>query len=61
YDANGNRTSFASPSELVTAAYDAEDRLIAYGDLTYTYTPAGELSSKTQGGAEALYRYDAFG
>ncbi|MCB1032595.1 MAG: hypothetical protein KDD47_02025, partial [Acidobacteria bacterium] len=61
YDANGNRTSIASPSELVTAAYDAEDRLTAYGDLTYAYTPAGELASKSQGGAEVLYRYDAFG
>jgi YD repeat-containing protein len=46
YDANGNRLSdgVGAPEN---ADYDAQDRLLAYGDATYTYTPNGEFASKT--------------
>jgi RHS repeat-associated protein len=44
-----------------TAAYDAEDRLLQYGTATYTYTPDGELKTKTIGGAVTTYDYDAVG
>jgi hypothetical protein len=30
-----------------TATYDAQDRLLAYGGNTYTYSTNGELATKT--------------
>ena len=61
FDANGNRTAVTGGSGTVSAAYDAQDRLTQYGDLTYTYTANGELASKSQNGATVGYTYDALG
>jgi RHS repeat-associated protein len=62
YDANGNRTAWTDPWSTVTgAAYDAQDRLLAAGPTTYTYTPNGELLTKSQGGAVLTYTYDVLG
>jgi RHS repeat-associated protein len=63
YDANGNRTTVTSPSGAVSATYDIQDRLMSYGSTTYTYTPAGELQSKTDSAANktTTYSYDALG
>jgi RHS repeat-associated protein len=63
YDANGNRTSVATPSGTLTATYDAQDRLLTYGNWTYTYTPSGNLQSKTDTstGQVTTYSYDAQG
>ena len=49
YDANGNRDG---------GTYDDQDRLLAYGGKTYTYTANGELSSCSDG---TQYSYDAQG
>lgn len=58
YDANGNRLSH----DGTTGVYDAQDRLLSYGDYDYTYTPDGELKSKTNTatGETTRYTYDAF-
>jgi len=61
YDANGNRLSHAFVGGSNTATYDAEDRLLQYGAATYTYTPDGELKTKTIAGAVTTYDYDAAG
>lgn len=61
YDANGNRTTHVTPSETITATYDEQDRLLTYGDTTYTYTANGELATKTQNGQTAAYEYDELG
>jgi len=55
YDGNGNRIS--------AGTYDAQDRLLTYGDFTYTYTDNGERATKTSGstGQVTRYDYDAFG
>ena len=42
YDSNGNRLSH----NTITGAYDAQDRLITYGNNAYTYTANGELFTK---------------
>ncbi len=47
YDPNSNRTSWTTPSGTVTGSYDAQDRLLAYGEATYTYTANGELATET--------------
>ncbi len=57
YDLNGNRQSDGTNA----ATYDAQDRLLTYGPNTYTYTPNGELLTKTTGGQTTTYTYDALG
>jgi RHS repeat-associated protein len=61
YDGNGNRTAYTSPSRTLSATYDAQDRLLVYGDTTYTYSANGELKSKTQNGQIVTYDYDELG
>jgi RHS repeat-associated protein len=61
YDANGNRISHTTPTETVAAIYDAQDRLLQYGDTAYAYTAAGDLASKTQGGHSVVFGYDEMG
>ena len=62
YDDNGNRTQVVRAGELpITAAYDEQDRLTAYGAATYTYTDAGALASKTDASGTTTYVYDALG
>ncbi len=60
YDDNGNRTSFTDSNGSLTGTYDEQDRLLQYGNNSYTYTANGELSSKTTGADITLYNYDEF-
>ncbi len=61
YDANGNRLSKTAGGVTVNGAYDAQDRLLSYGNATYTYTANGEMKTKTDGGQTTTYDYDALG
>lgn len=61
YDANSNRTSWTDPWGTGAATYDAQDRLLTYGNNSYTYTANGELLTKTQGSATVRYEYDVQG
>jgi RHS repeat-associated protein len=63
YDANGNRTSKATPSETDTATYDAQDRMLTYGKWNFTYTANGELQTRTDTttGQVTTYSYDGMG
>jgi RHS repeat-associated protein len=61
YDPNGNRTQTVSPSQSISAAYDAQDRLLSYGANTYAYTGNGELRLRVVGTDSTKYRYDAVG
>ena len=61
YDPNGNRLSLTTPGGAVGGTYDAQDRLLAYGDNTYTYTANGELKTKTNGSQTTSYAYDVLG
>ena len=49
YDSNSNRLSATTSSGTVTGTYDAQDRLLTYGNATFTYTANGELASQTCG------------
>ncbi len=44
-----------------TATYDAQDRLTAYGALTYTYTANEDLQSVSSNAGTTAYSYDLFG
>jgi RHS repeat-associated protein len=60
YDANGNRLQYQG-SSTINATYDAQDRLLTYGNASYQYTANGELKSKTVGTAVTQYQYDVLG
>ncbi|RUO94464.1 hypothetical protein D7Y11_04325 [Corallococcus sp. AB018] len=60
YDANGNRTSVLR-GELQTATHDAQDRLLTFGNRTYSYGPGGDLQTRTEGTRTTQYAYDALG
>jgi RHS repeat-associated protein len=61
YDAAGNRLSWTGPTGTRVATYDGQDRLLQYGDLSYSYRASGELAAKTQNGHTMSYTYDALG
>jgi len=59
YDANGNRT--AGPGLVASPVYDNQDRLLSYGNCSFTYKNDGSLLTRTCGSATTTYDYDAFG
>ena len=63
YDTNSNRTARTANGATVPATYDAQDRLLTQGNLTFTYTANGELLTKTDSatGQTTTYTYDVFG
>ncbi|MGH7575114.1 MAG: RHS repeat protein, partial [Longimicrobiales bacterium] len=61
YDANGNRITVQTQHGETTATYDAQDRLVQYGDASYTYTRSGELATRTADGQTTTYTYDTLG
>ena len=61
YDANGNRLRAITPNGVLVGSYDAQDRLLSYGDASYGYTRAGELAWKAVGADTTRYTYDVLG
>jgi RHS repeat-associated protein len=63
YDTNSNRIAGTAGGAAIRATYDAQDRLATYNTLTYTYTPNGELQSKTDTATRqtTTYTYDVLG
>jgi RHS repeat-associated protein len=65
YDGNGNRLTAEGEAyggvAPITATYDDQDRLLTYGNASYTYTANGELATKTVGGQTTSYVYDTLG
>ncbi len=60
---NGNRTAErgAADALLASGSYDAQDRLLAYGMASYSYTAAGELTLKASPLDTLATTYDALG
>ena len=63
YDANGNRLTRSGPNGTVSATYDAQDRLLTYGNESFTYTADGQFRTRTDSttGKVTTYTYDAQG
>jgi RHS repeat-associated protein len=61
YDANGNRLQKTTPGGSLAATYDAQDRLLTYGQTSYTYTANGELLTKSDSTGVTHYEYDVIG
>ena len=47
-----------SAGGVITATYDAQDRLLTYGATGYTYTANGELTAEIEPGGTTSYVYD---
>jgi RHS repeat-associated protein len=61
YDTNSNRLTATTTSGTVDGTYDAQDRLLTYGNSSYAYGANGELASQTVGSQTTSYRYDVLG
>jgi RHS repeat-associated protein len=59
--ANVASYSYDSNSNRLPGTYDNQDRMLAYGGATYTYTGNGELASKADGSGTTTYNYDELG
>jgi RHS repeat-associated protein len=58
YDPDSN---MQPPTGTPTPAYDAQDRLLAWGNALYRYTANGELLTKSVGSQVTKYNYDVLG
>ena len=56
YDNNSNRLSVTNSPGNTKATYDAQDRLLTYGNLSYTYSAIGELATKSVGSQLTTYQ-----
>jgi RHS repeat-associated protein len=63
YDDNGNRVGATIDGASVMGTYDAQDRLVQYGDYTYDFNADGELATRTKTATSETntFVYDAFG
>ena len=61
YDPDGNRRSVTSGTAVVDASYDAQERLLSYGDSRYTYSPRGTLESRRNADGTTSYTFDSAG
>ena len=61
YDPNGNRIAATVGGSSVTATYDDQDRLLAYGAATFTHSASGHRITKTVAGGATSYAHDAAG
>jgi len=59
YDLNGNRST--GPQATLTYSHDAQDRLLAAGPRSFSYTANGELSSWTENAMTTSLEYDELG
>jgi RHS repeat-associated protein len=61
YDTNSNRVSAATSAGAISAAYDAQDRILTYGTGAYANNANGEVISQTVGSQVTAYQYDGSG
>jgi RHS repeat-associated protein len=61
YDAAGNRTAVAYPAGVTAASYDAQDRLVSWGNAEYSWTPAGYLTRRLAPSGETSFSFDELG
>jgi uncharacterized protein RhaS with RHS repeats len=61
YDTNGNKLSHVTQTDSTTGIYDAQDRMLAYGNATFGYTATGSLKWKAENRDTTRYYYDLMG
>jgi RHS repeat-associated protein len=58
YDPAGNRLTLAAPGASINYAYDADDRLLSAGNITFAYDANGNRIKETDGDGTVNYAYD---
>lgn len=61
WDADGNRLTTSVRGVMATATFDARDRLVAQGSVTYAYGAAGDLRQKSNGLQTTKLTHEATG
>lgn len=63
YDPNGNRLEKKTSAGSVSGSYDEQDRVVRYGNFTYTFDVNGQIKTKTDvsSGGETRYRFTVGG
>ncbi len=61
YDPAGDRTEVRTTTATSKATYDDRQRLTAWGDATYGWTPAGDLASLHAPGGATSFSFDDLG
>ena len=61
YDDNGNRTASTVYGKSNIGTFDAQDRVIQYGENLHSYTGSGDLLSRRTGEHLTTYSYDELG
>jgi RHS repeat-associated protein len=61
YDDNGNRLTRVTPLATQNGTYGSDDRVLTYGETTYSHSAAGDLQAVTDNSGTTLYSYDEFG
>ena len=61
YDGSGNRLTRSTTGGASVGTYDDQDRMLSYGNATYSYSSSGDLVLKSAGADTTRYTYDALG
>jgi len=61
YDSNSNRLTGIANGVTASGIYDSQDKMLSYGDNTYSYSANGDLLSKSNTLGVTSYTYDVFG
>ena len=61
YDANGNRVTVTGANGTTHATYDARDRLVNWGSLTYSWAPDGNLVGIKGATGSSTFTFDDLG
>jgi RHS repeat-associated protein len=61
YDLNGNRLVSQGSKGKKSGRYDDQDRLLEFGETTWTHTARGDWASKAANGKTTRYDYDPMG
>jgi RHS repeat-associated protein len=61
HDSNGNRLLYKGRLGEFKGSYDAQDRILSYGNIAFNHTANGEWLSQTVNGKTTRYDYDVLG
>jgi RHS repeat-associated protein len=61
YDDNGNRVTVTTPSNVTIATYDDQDRVLGQGNTSFSFTPDGEVATRTRDGQTTAFGHDPRG
>jgi RHS repeat-associated protein len=61
YDANGNRTQLVSNGVTTAGSYDAQDKLLQWGNASFAYNANGDVVALSDANGTTTYASDGFG